>query len=162
MTLDAADLRGGEDLGDMLARIREAVRPRREVAGWATVEFDRAQTSFGVMPEAATSRSQLGSHDQHEVAPDELLGAGTRVIRTPDDREVALLEPFTEGRLAAALARHGEGFVALYLIADLEAAARARAAGLVLSAAGRGPFGTQRLVIGGPRWGPFIVLAGLD
>ena len=162
MTFDAANLLGGEDMGDAVARVREAIGPGREVAGWATVELDRAEASFGVLPGAAASGPLLGSDEQHEDGRDELLGATARVIRAADDREIALLEPFTEGRLAAALARNGEGFVALYLMANSDALVRARAAGFVLSAPGLGPFGTQHLVVGGPRWGPFIVIAGLD
>lgn len=162
MTFDAADLLGGEGGGDAVTRIREAILPSREVAGWATVELDRAEASFGVVPVPAASAAPLATRDVAEDTRDEHLGAFARVIRTGDDREIALIEPFTEGRLAAALARHGEGFVALYLIADRGASARARAAGIVLSAAGLGPFGTQRLVIGGPRSGPFIAIAAAD
>ena len=113
------------------------------------------QPMFGFSAPLATRGVAEDTRDEH-------LGAFARVIRTGDDREIALIEPFTEGRLAAALARHGEGFVALYLIADRGASARARAAGIVLSAAGLGPFGTQRLVIGGPRSGPFIAIAAAD
>ena len=162
MTFDVAHLLGGQDMGDAVARFREAIEPAREVAGWATVELDRAEASFGVLPGAAVSGPLLGSYDQHEDGRDELLGATARLIRAADDREIALLEPFTEGRLAAALARNGEGFVALYLMATSEALVRAKAAGFVLSAPGLGPFGTQHLVVGGPHWGPFIVIAGLD
>lgn len=165
MTFDAADLLGGgADLGNTIVRIREAIQPSREVPGWATVELDRTEASFGVGRVPGPSAGPLGTRDTSEAQDtrDELLGAFARVIRTGDDREIALLEPFTEGRLAAALARHGEGFVALYLIADRGASARARAAGLVLSTAGSGPFGPQRLVVGGARSGPFIVIAGLD
>ena len=163
MTFDPGDLLGSEDGGDAVARAREAIDPSREVAGWATVELDRAEATFGPMPGAtAAIAARLATRDVAEDARDEHLGAFARVIRTGDDREIALIEPFTEGRLAAALARHGEGFVALYLIADRGASARARAAGIVLSSAGLGPFGTQRLVIGGPRSGPFIVIATAD
>ena len=162
MTFDVDDLLGSEVGADAVARVREAIHPSREVAGWATVELDRAEATFGVMPGATAAIPAGATHDEREDTRDELLGAFARVIRTGDDREIALIEPFTEGRLAAALARHGEGFVALYLIADRGASARARAAGIVLSAAGNGPFGTQRLVIGGPRSGPFIAIAAAD
>ncbi len=162
MTFDVDDLLGSEVGADAVARVREAIHPSREVAGWATVELDRAEASFGVLPGASASGLLFGSDEQHEDGRDELLGATARVIRAADDREIALLEPFTEGRLAAALARNGEGFVALYLMTNSEALVRAKAAGFVLSATGQGPFGTQRLVVAGPRWGPFIVLAGLD
>ena len=181
MTFDAADLHGGAALVAAIARLRDAVQPRSEVGGWATVELDRTEASFGAASGPSGSvafpatgaapggaRDDLGDdlgdelRDELRDAHDELLGALARVIRTTDQRYVVLLEPFTEGRLAAALARHGEGFVALYLMANSEALVRARAAGFVLSSVGLGPFGPQRLVVEGPRWGPFLVLAGLD
>ena len=164
MTFDAADLLGGAAVADAVVRIREAVRPRREGPGWATVELDRAEASFGVVPSPSAPAAPAATRDGREDPDirDDLLGAFARLIRATDDREIALLEPFTEGRLAAVLARHGEGFVALYLIADSEAPAHARAAGLVLSAAASGPFGTQYLVVGGPHSGPFIILAAAD
>ena len=174
MTFDAADLHGGAALVAAIARLRDAVQPRSEVGGWATVELDRTEASFGAASGPSGSvafpatraapggaRNDLGDELRAELR-DELLGALARVIRTTDQRDVVLLEPFTEGRLAAALARHGEGFAVLYLIADAEALVRARAAGFVLSSVGLGPFGPQRLVVEGPRWGPFLVLAGLD
>ena len=166
MTFDAADLHGGAALIAAIARLRDAVQPRSEVGGWATVELDRTEASVGAtsgpsgsVAFPATGAAPGGARDELR---DELLGALARVIRTTDQRDVVLLEPFTEGRLAAALARHGEGFAVLYLIADTEALVRARAAGFVLSSVGLGPFGPQRLVVEGPRWGPFLVLAGLD
>ena len=177
MTFDAADLHGGAALIAAIARLRDAVQPRSEVGGWATVELDRTEASFGAVsgpsgsvafpatgaaPGSARDELRDARNDLRDELRDELLGALARVIRTTDQRDVVLLEPFTEGRLAAALARHGEGFAVLYLIADAEALVRARAAGFVLSSVGLGPFGSQRLVVEGPRWGPFLVLAGLD
>src|SRR5476651_1012400 len=68
--------------------------------GWATVDADRAQDQFGQRFEPA--------------ARDTLLGASAR--RSQGGRpETVLLEPDTEGRLAGALARHGEGLIALYV-----------------------------------------------
>lgn len=147
------DLLGFEALGDSLARVRAAVQPLREVAGWATVDVDRAARSYQRIDNP--SRASINARD-------DVLGATVRLIRSTDDLEIALLEPFTEGRLAAALARHGEGVVALYMLVDAAGPAHARAAGFVLTAPGTGPFGAERLVLGGPRWGPFIILARLD
>ena len=96
------------------------------------------------------------------VADDRVLGARCRLLRFDDGRVILLLEPSTEGRLAAALVRHGEGFAVRYLLVDIGALDRARQAGFTLSSGGHGPFGTQRLVLTGPRSGPFLVLAGLD
>lgn len=163
MTFDAADLLGGAARAGVLAQIRDTVEPSREVGGWATVELDRAEAALA--PDAArvvrSGAYHVGGADP-AGAHDDLLGAAARLIPSRDHGEIVLLEPATEGRLAAALARYGEGFVALYLIADTNAPARVRAAGFVLSAPGMGPFGSQRLVVEGPRWGPFLVLAGLD
>jgi hypothetical protein len=149
-------LLGGEALGAAVSRLRTAVVPRKAVGGWATVELDRAEV------EMTAVLSALG-RPRVEPAPDErVLGARCRLLRFGGGREVLLLEPSTEGRLAAALARHGEGSVALYFVVDAGAPGRARRAGFRLTAEGRGPFGRERLAIVGPRDGPFLVLAGLD
>ena len=114
--------------------------------GWATVDLDRA---------AADLASELG-FDVAEflAAPDSIvLGARCRVAhaRLPGDTRLALLEPATEGRLAATLARHGEGpFVTWARSSD---APTRRAA-----TASPGPFGPERLQPGGPPQGPFLLL----
>jgi hypothetical protein len=159
VTADPETLLGADALGDALSRLWTAVEPSRAVGGWATVELDRAEI------EVAGALAAL--HDLRdprvEDAPDErVLGARCRLLRYTADRDMLLLEPSSEGRLAAALVRHGEGSVALYLLADPGAPERARRAGFRLSSEGRGPFGRERLVIAGPRWGPFLLLAGLD
>jgi hypothetical protein len=159
MTADPEQLLGADALGDALARLWTAVEPRKAVGGWATVELDRAEV------EVAAALAEL--HDLREPraedAPDErVLGARCRLLRYADDRDMLLLEPSTEGRLAAALARYGEGSVALHLLVDGGAPERARRAGFRLTSEGHGPFGPERLVIVGPRWGPFLLLAGLD
>jgi hypothetical protein len=161
VTIDEVELLGSAALGDSLARVRALVRPRREVGGWATVELDRAGSSFGVVAEA-TGSTKPGRDDSPVAARDDLLGATVRLIRTPIERDIVLLEPYTEGRLAAALARFGEGFTVLYLIVGPDAPARVIEAGLVLTTAGTGPFGPEYLLLAGPRWGPFVILAGLN
>jgi hypothetical protein len=148
-------LLGEAALGDASERLVAIARPRRIVDGWATVELDRAEE------EVAALLGIEGSVVAEPVADDRVLGARCRLLRW-DDRTVLLLEPSLEGRLAAALARRGEGFVARYLVADAGAPDRARRDRFTLSSAGHGPFGTERLVIAGPRSGPFLVLAGLD
>lgn len=116
--------------------------PQVIAAGWATVDLDRATADLG---------------GRWAAAPDDrLLGAVVRrsVERAP---AILLLEPNTEGRLAAALARRGEGFAALYLGATEEhdpAAPPAR------TRAGDGPFGPERLIIDGPPAGPFVIVVG--
>lgn len=116
--------------------------------GWATVELDRA----------ARELARIG---RFEGAPrDATLGASARRARPGDDTPPALilLEPDTEGLLAATLARFGEGVGAVYLgqldRADVDDTPR-------LGPPRPGPLGSARLVIGRPRWGPqALVLAG--
>lgn len=116
--------------------------------GWATVELDRA----------AAELAALASFEP--VARDANLGAACR--RSPlGDRSSAvtvLIEPDTEGLLAATLARFGEGVAAVYLgpldRSDVDDTPN-------LGPPRSGPLGPARLVIGRPRWGPHaLVLAG--
>lgn len=141
-------------LGDTLVRLRAAVRPLREVPGWATVDLDRARGVIGSRATAAAAGSA-----RPERTAEALLGAFAQRVVDSAGGEVVLLEPSTEGRLAAALARHGEGPAALYLLADPAGRARARAAGFTLTPQGEGPFGPEHLVVGGPRWGPYLIIA---
>ncbi len=160
MTFDPQHLLGGDALVDALARLLPVVRPSRVVNGWATVDLDRAEADFSSAdPSNATGDA---THRSRPVGDDTILGARGRLFRPGEGQEMVLLEASTEGRLAAALARYGEGTVARYLLVDADAAHRARAAGFTLSTEGVGPFGIQRLVLVGPRYGPFLLLAGLD
>jgi hypothetical protein len=134
---------------------RLAVRlDARRVPAWATVELDRADREVIL---------QRGWPPAVAAADDIALGARTRLATSPDGSEaIVLLEPYTEGRLAASLARFGEGFVAEYLLVGgaLDVAARvAREAGFTLSTVSTGPFGPERLVAGTPPWGPHRILA---
>jgi hypothetical protein len=149
------ELLGGEGLGDALLRLEAIVEPRRKVGGWATVELDRAEVEVAALAGG-------GDHRVEPADDERVLGARCRLLRFSDDRDIVLLEPSTEGRLAAGLARYGEGSLALYLLVDGGAPERARRAGFTLASLGRGPFGPERLVIAGARYGPFLVLAGLD
>ena len=116
--------------------------------GLATVELERAVRELA----AGTPELRFVA-----AADDELLGACCRVSTT--DQEVAgmalrlvLLEPATEGLLAAALARWGEGPAAVYgLTAGTGEPPPLR------SAIGDGPLGRGRLVIGTSRFGPHVV-----
>jgi hypothetical protein len=113
--------------------------------GFATVDLDRAAASLG-----AQFKLSFGPAPR-----DQLLGASVR-RSTGRSPAVLLLEPDTEGRLAAALARSGEGPVALYLrVADPDG----RSAGLKLRR-GDGPWGPAGLVLGGHPAGPFLILVG--
>lgn len=131
--------------------------------GWATVELDRAEAELGPwlgdadgLPGDGAAGSVPDSHEPH-------LGAIARIRPgggLPGERFV-LLEPATEGRLAASLARDGEGPCALYLrpTVGLAAwAAGARERGVSLGARRPGPLGQSRLVLGGPVGGPHLLL----
>lgn len=122
--------------------------------GWATVELDRAAT-------------ELGSSGYH-VEPAELevlLGATARVGRLADGGPLAiLLEPFTEGRLAAFLARHGEAPAVLYLAppaGELEAAVARLAAAGIRTRGGNGPLGPATLILGRPADEPQLMLVAV-
>jgi hypothetical protein len=103
--------------------------------GWATVELERAEREFGG-----------GFAD---AAMDEILGARCRIRG-----DLVLLEPKTEGPLAATLARHGEGPVAVWF----EAGGLPAPIHELRSIAAAGPFGPERLVAGSPRFGPHVFL----
>ncbi|MCY7418664.1 MAG: hypothetical protein LH650_09235, partial [Chloroflexi bacterium] len=111
--------------------------PRLVSIGWATVDIERTLADLAVADARATD-------------DDELLGA--RAWRV-DGGPVALLllEPVTEGRLAAALARRGEGIAAFYVAADtpLEGLLRPTAVGVPGS-----------LVPQERPWGPFVIRVG--
>jgi hypothetical protein len=130
----------------------------RRVFGWATVDTDRTErdliAGFG-------SSAPVTSLD---LPDDTQLGARCRLMASsPGLLEVLLLEPVTEGRIAASLARFGEGVVAVYVAvpaARFHAVLRdLRSAGLVLSGEGHGPFGRQHLITGGPPWGAHLCVA---
>jgi len=114
---------------------------------WATVELDRASR-------------ELAAFGRFEAAPrDANLGASARRARSADRARpaLALVEPDTEGPLAAALARFGEGIHAVYLgpldRADVDDTPR-------LGPPRPGPLGPSRLVIGRPAWGPHVLVLG--
>jgi len=113
--------------------------------GWATVDADRVAARWPGSRWTAAPR-------------DSLLGARARL---GGPGAIVLLEPDTEGRLAAALARHGEGPAALYLeLADATGAgASTRLAGLgVRISFGSGPFGPGIAVMSRPAWSPALIL----
>jgi hypothetical protein len=128
-------------------------RPARPIAfaavGFATVDTERAATERGWRLRGA--------------APDRILGADATIVIDP--ARVLLLEPHTEGRVAASLARWGEGPAALYLVpsGSLEVAREAiRARGGRVTTMSSGPFGRQFAILGPRIWGPHIVLVESD
>ena len=116
---------------------------------WATVDIERTLADLGV------GASEFGI--------DPFLGARVVVVAAgaPHEPPLAIAEPTTEGRLAATLARHGEGPAGRYVaVADGLDPARARAAssGIALSRVEPGPFGASMLVLLGPVTGPHLIL----
>jgi hypothetical protein len=109
--------------------------------GWATVELDRA---------AGELADQLDEGATFADAPrSALLGARCRVGRARAGvsaaRWIVLLEPDTEGRIAAFLARAGEGWAVDWDADDTPDRGRAVA----------GPLGEERLADRSPPGGPF-------
>jgi hypothetical protein len=126
----------------------EPAGPWLLAVGVATVDLERP---------AVTAPSLAGA-----LPDDDLLGA--RAAATGDPR-VVLLEPATEGRLAATLARHGEGPAALYL--GVEPAILTAIRGRLLAIgeqplAGNGPYGPQLLASTRQAWGPHLLLVPRD
>jgi hypothetical protein len=117
--------------------------------GWATVDIDavrrriEADAGFGAFTPAP--------RDMH-------LGARAVVHRPGEDSgepiEV-LLEPDTEGRLAASLARHGEGFAAIWF-GPRPGTPEDPPPGF--GGLAGGPLGPARLLLGGPPWGLSVLL----
>ena len=122
--------------------------------GWATVELDRAETELGQWLGAAVEPAspidpQLGAH------------ARVRLAGGLPGKHVVLLEPSTEGRVAASLARDGEGPCAIYLRTAVGLdrwAAAARDRGVHLGHRRVGPLGRSALVHGAPAAGPHLIL----
>lgn len=126
--------------------------------GWATVELERAAMEVGAELRIPAERF-VGA------AATPALGARCRVARgvLPGGASLVLLEPATEGRLAATLARSGEGPAAVWLaVVDLPSAIAAlRVAGVETSVERAGPFGAERLVLDRPIHGPHRLLVEL-
>jgi hypothetical protein len=113
--------------------------------GWATVELDRAAADLAAGL-GISARAFLPAADSI------VLGARCRVAYgvLPEGRPLAILEPRTEGRLAAFLARLGEGPAATWSRSDEHEPAR--------RTAHPGPFGPERLLPGSPANGRYSLL----
>jgi hypothetical protein len=132
--------------------------PRTLAEIWATVELERAIADLG-QTEPGGDGPRSGR--DRAVIEDPLLGARVAVVATGDaGARIALAEPSTEGRLAATLARHGEGPAGRYVLSPvgLEAVrVLAAAAGVTVSRAENGPFGPSVLVVASVT-GPHLIL----
>jgi hypothetical protein len=118
---------------DWLAGDGGTLRPLAEI--WATVDLERALDGAAI---------------DGPVTADPLLGARVAIVSAGDGTRKAVAEPATEGRLAATLARHGEGLVGRYLQSPVGLDAvriLAAAAGVALSRPAEGPFGPSVLVV---------------
>src|SRR5258705_7741820 len=96
---------------DWLGEAGGAGGPLRTLADiWATVEIERALADLG--------NRELGPPPGGALTDDPLLGARVAIVSTGDTR-IAIAEPSTEGRLAATLARHGEGPAGRYALSPV-------------------------------------------
>jgi hypothetical protein len=135
---------GTLDLADAAARLAEvtggdALGLPVLAVGWATVDSERAV-------------AELAEHGPFEAATDEaILGARCVVDRRDAGVRLAILEPNTEGRLAATLARHDEGPAVLWVAGPSPQDLR-------LSTPADGPFGPERLVLGGTLGGRHLLV----
>lgn len=112
---------------------------------WRTVDVERTVLDMGLEAEP--------------LERDEVLGGQGVLVQPPEGPPIAVLEPFTEGRLAASLARNGEGDAGLY-VAPPGGLEEAQRTGEVLGPEAPGPFGRSALF--GPRHlldgGPLTVI----
>ena len=134
--------------------------------GWATVELERSAGEL----DAAFHRAGMPKPAWEPGTRDELLGASVWLSREwwptwgqDEAPAIVILEPDTEGRLAAALARSGEGVAAIYLAPRLvDAGAPAETPRPIdLARVGRpaaGPLGSGRLLLARPTWGPHVIV----
>lgn len=117
-----------------LASLRGTQAPCLLAVGWATVDLERTLDGIGIPgPGSIVAEPLLGARGARIDA------GGTMVV---------VLEPSVEGRLAAALARRGEGLCAFYLAAEgaPDEGWRTTALGL-----------PGRLLTHDLPWGPFLI-----
>jgi hypothetical protein len=113
--------------------------------GWATVDLERAVAdvgaALGLAPEVFTVAASTTSLGASCLVGADALGAGLALV---------LLEPVTEGRLAATLARHDEGPAVVWLaVADPAVVdATLEADGVPVGEEQPGPFGLERILGG--------------
>ena len=128
--------------------------------GWATVELERAAEDLT----AAFARAGRPEPAWTPGPRDELLGASAWISREwwptwgPDDPPaIVLLEPDTEGRLAATLAKFGEGVGAVY-VAPRPGDPPGRIDPARIGRPTPGPLGGGQIVLARPAWGPHVVV----
>ena len=131
--------------------------------GWCTVDLEQAESDLDPWLGPRPSGPPPGmDFDAAGLWADEHLGARALLREgagLPGEWMV-LLEPSTEGRTAASLARDGEGPCALYLRPAVGLDAwldAAREGGVTASSHRDGPFGVQVLLAGNPA-GPHVIV----
>jgi hypothetical protein len=144
--------------------------------GWASVELERAAGDL----DAAFHRAGMPKPAWTPASRDDLLGASAwssnewwPTWSQEEPPAIVVLEPDTEGRLAAALARFGEGVRAIYVAPRPEHLAprpdagsgsgeteqhAARIDATRLGTAAPGPLGRARLLLARPAWGPHVIV----
>ena len=130
---------------DVANREPEVAGLRLAAIGWATVEHARAERELDELlaPEEPATAGGAQGASWAALPRDTSLGARAWLrLRSDPGKAPALvvLEPDTEGRLAASLARFGEGVAVIYL--------------------GDGRPGPGTLVRGGAPWGPHAIVLG--
>lgn len=121
-----------------LAGLRSDQPPRLLAVGWATVDLERSIEGLGLVGGPIVEEPLLGAR----ACPVEVGGVS-----------VLVLEPTTEGRLAAALARRGEGVCALYCGVDAAPGGAWRTTALGLPG---------RLLPHDQPWGPFVIEVSIE
>ncbi len=128
--------------------------------GWATIELERAAEDL----DAAFDRAGMPKPAWTPTSRDDLLGATAWASREwwptwgdDDPPAIVLLEPDTEGRLAATLARSGEGVAAIY-VAPRPSDPPGRIDPARLGRSTPGPLGSGRLLLARPTWGPNVIV----
>ena len=120
--------------------------------GIATVDIERFAAERDWRMAAAMDDTLLGATAAVTSGAKEDMPAATPSI--------VLLEPNTEGRIAASLARHGEGPAVVYLWPESgidDARAEVGRRGYRPTPIATGPFG-RAFAIGGGAWGPHLVV----
>jgi hypothetical protein len=120
---------------------KDAHAPELPIAaiGWATVDSERARADLDAVLSGDPGAPQLQPWAPIERDPDLGARAWARAAADPGGAPaLVVLEPDTEGRLAASLARFGEGVAVIYL--------------------GEGMPRPGRLLRGGQAWGPHVVV----
>ena len=153
-TQDHGGPAGLEDLRELALAVAPQLTAHPIVAlGWATVDIDAVRRR--IEGDAGFGAFEAAPRDDH-------LGARAVVHRPgePSGEPIeVLLEPNTEGRLAASLARHGEGFAAIWF-GPQPGAPEDPPPGFGRVA--DGPLGRCRLLLGGPPWGLSVLLLESD